>query len=381
MKTNEDIKKQKWFVVALTMLLMVALSTTGCNKDDPFEPEEEDPIVVLPVIDTTSPTVSLLSPLASANNVAVNIDITATFSEPMKSTSINLLNFTLKQGSTPVVCSVSYTNNVATLNPLTNLAVSTTYTVTITTNVMDLAGNKLAIEKTWDFITSSTAGSVVTIVNLGSSSNFVILSKAGISTTGVTAISGDIGVSPISAAAITGFSLVSDGTGVFSTSTLVSPGKVYAADYAVPTPANLGTAIGAMDAAYTDAAGRSDADFINLGAGDIGGMTLVPGLYSFNTGISVSTSIVFDGETNDVWIFQSTGALSMASATAMTLSNGAKAKNIFWQVDTCTLGTTASLKGNVLSAGAISLSTGATVSGRLLSKTAVVLQANTITKP
>ncbi len=78
-------------------------------------------------------------------------------------------------------------------------------------------------------------------VDLGTAGNYVILAKSGISTTGVTAVSGDLGLSPAAASFITGFSLTLDSSNQFSTSPIVA-GKVYAADYAVPTPANLTTA-------------------------------------------------------------------------------------------------------------------------------------------
>src|ERR1700690_1649643 len=125
-------------------------------------------------------------------------------------------------------------------------------------------------------IEKKAAGRVT--VNLRSSGNFVILSKSEISTTGTTAIIGNIGVSPIAATAITGFGLIMDRLNRFSTSSLVT-GKVYAADYKPPTPVMLTTAVGDMQTAYTDAAGRTLPNFTELGAGNIGGMTLQPGLY------------------------------------------------------------------------------------------------------
>jgi hypothetical protein len=115
-------------------------------------------------------------------------------------------------------------------------------------------------------------------VNLGAAGNFVILAKAGISTVPTSVITGDIGVSPIGSSAITGFALNLTAGSAFATSAQVS-GKVYAPAYAAPTPANLITAIGDMQTAYTDAAGRTIPDFTELGAGQIGGLTLVPGLY------------------------------------------------------------------------------------------------------
>jgi len=218
-------------------------------------------------------------------------------------------------------------------------------------------------------------------VDLGSASNFVILAKSGISTTGNTSIVGDIGVSPIAATAITGFGLIMDSSNQFSTSSLVT-GKVYAADYAVPTPAKMTTAVLDMEAAYTDAAGRTDPDETELGAGNIGGMTLAPGLYKWSSGVTIPTDVTLSGGKNAVWIFQIAGTLDISSATKVILSGGAQAKNIFWAVaGVVALGTTSEFNGNILAKTMIAMNTGATLNGRALAQTAVTLIANTITVP
>jgi len=126
-------------------------------------------------------------------------------------------------------------------------------------------------------------------VNLGSAGNFTILAKSGISTTGATAIGGNIGASPVAASSITGFGLIMDSTNTFATSSLVS-GRVYAADYASPTPATMSTAISDMQTAYVDAAGRTTPTATELGAGNLGGMTLAPGLYKFSSNVIIPTS-------------------------------------------------------------------------------------------
>jgi hypothetical protein len=214
-------------------------------------------------------------------------------------------------------------------------------------------------------------------VALGLSANYVILSKAGISTTGVTSIVGNIGVSPIAATAITGFGLVLDRTGQFSKSPLVI-GKIYAATYAVPTPANLTTAIHNMEAAYTDAAGRAS-EVNELGAGNIGGMTLAPGVYKWGTDVTIPTDVTLSGNSNAVWIFQIAGGLKISSAKNVILTGGAQAKNIFWQVaGVATLGTTSDFKGIILSKTAIVMQTGAVITGKALAQTAVTLDANKV---
>ena len=219
-------------------------------------------------------------------------------------------------------------------------------------------------------------------VNLGTASNYVILAKTGVSTTGVTSVVGNIGVSPAAASFITGFGLIADSSNVFSTSSLVT-GKIYAADYAVPTPANMTTAISDMQTAFTDAAGRTSPDFTELGAGDISGKTLAAGLYKWGTGVLVTNAgVTLSGGSNDIWIFQIAGNLTVNNSATVTLSGGAQAKNIFWQVSgSATLGTAVNFSGNILSQTLISLNTGATMTGRALAQTAVTLNANTVTSP
>jgi hypothetical protein len=106
-------------------------------------------------------------------------------------------------------------------------------------------------------------------VDLGSAEEYAILAKSGISTVPMSAVTGNLGVSPAAATYITGFSLTVDSTNVFSTSPQVT-GRVYAADYASPTPSDMTTAVGDMEQAFTDAAGRAP-DVTELGAGNIGG--------------------------------------------------------------------------------------------------------------
>jgi len=220
-------------------------------------------------------------------------------------------------------------------------------------------------------------------VNLGNAGNFVILAKSGVSTTGTTAIVGDVGVSPAAATFITGFGLIADSSNQFSTSSLVT-GKLYAADYTPPTPSTMTTAVSDMETAYIDAAGRTNPDATELGAGDISGMTLYSGLYKWSTGVLINTGVTLDcqNNTNAVFIFQIAQDLTVGNGAIITLSGGCQAQNIFWQVaGQTTLGTTSNFKGNILDQTAIALNTGASLNGRALAQTAVTLDANAVTIP
>jgi hypothetical protein len=192
-------------------------------------------------------------------------------------------------------------------------------------------------------------------------------------------ITGKIGVSPIAATAITGFSLTADATNVFSRSTQVT-GGVYAANYHEPTPSDLTTTVGDMEIAYTDAAGRTTPDELNLGGGHLGGMTLEPGLYTFTTPVDILTDIIINGSSTDTWIFQTTGNLLLAANKRVTLDGGALASNIVWQVaGHVEVGVGAHMEGILLVKKHAEFLTGSSLTGRILAQTAVTLQSSTVT--
>ena len=218
-------------------------------------------------------------------------------------------------------------------------------------------------------------GGLVPKVNLGVAGNFAILSKSGITNVSQSAVTGDVGSSPITGAAI-----------LLSCAEVT--GTIYTVDAAGPLPcrvtnaSRLTTAISDIEAAYTDAAGRLNPNFLNLGAGNIGGITLTPGLYKWTSAVIIPTNITIFGGANDVWIFQIAGTLDMSSAVRITLIGGAQAKNIFWQTTgAVTLGTNSHFEGIILGKTAINMKTGASINGRALAQTAVTLQMNTVTEP
>jgi hypothetical protein len=226
---------------------------------------------------------------------------------------------------------------------------------------------------------SNGSGAGPAAVNLRSAGDFVILAKTGVSTTGTTSIVGDVGISPAAATFITGFGLTMDASNQFATSSLVT-GHVYASDYSPPTPTKMTTAVSDMETAYTDAAGRTNPDHTELGAGDITSMTLAPGLYKWGTGLTISAAgVTLSGGANDVWIFQIAQNLEVADGAHITLSGGAVASHVFWQVaGQATIGTTAGMNGIILSQTAIVLNTGATLNGCAFAQSAVSMDANTV---
>lgn len=122
--------------------------------------------------DVTPPTVVSVTPLSNATSVAVNTKLIINFSEPMMSSSINSSTFTLKQGSSTISSTITYSANTATLTPSASLTGNTVYTGTVTTLAKDAAGNALSSDYTWTFTTvavstgKSFSADVMPVLNL-----------------------------------------------------------------------------------------------------------------------------------------------------------------------------------------------------------------------
>ena len=226
-------------------------------------------------------------------------------------------------------------------------------------------------------------------VLLGGAADFTILTKTGISTAPTSTVTGDIGVSPIAASAITGFDLTAYPSNVYSTSVQIK-GRVYAANYAIPTPSLLTKAIGDMETAYTDAAGRalSSKSTLNIQSGLISGTTFGRGVYKWGSDVMFSSDIYITGSSEDIFIFQTTGNLVVGSGANIFLVEGVrgggmpKASNIVWQVaGYLSAGTTAHLEGTFLVKTHAVFQTGSSLNGRILSQTACTLDSATITQP
>ncbi|OGS34749.1 MAG: hypothetical protein A2293_03580 [Elusimicrobia bacterium RIFOXYB2_FULL_49_7] len=217
-------------------------------------------------------------------------------------------------------------------------------------------------------------------VDLGSTAGFAVLAGSLISNIPASDITGDIGLSPSTGGNITGLS-ESEVTGtIFAVDAAGPAGSVAAAT-------ELTAAQSDLTIAYNNAAGRTPVptdEFLNPGTGNIGGMTLVAGLYKFTGGLLISGSnLTLTGSATDVWIFQIASDLLVDNDIHIVLADEAQAANIFWQVGTsAVIGTGVIFKGTIMADQSISLNTGAVVEGRLLASiAAVTLASNTITLP
>jgi hypothetical protein len=358
--------------------IYTATVTTGANSltgnalvsDNTFSfTTLEAPVVIMPVLNSTDP-------LNNATGVLSNKVVALNFNVVMDPLTINASTVTLMQGANAISGTVACSGTTATFTPSSVLVEGMIYTASVSTGVKDLAGNALAASSNFSFTTVAPVSvSNLATVNLGVAGNFAILSKTGVTDVFKSTVTGDIGASPITGGAI-----------LISCAEVA--GTVYSVDVntvlpcAITSPVMLTTAVSNMEAAYTDAAGRSNPDFTEFGAGNIGGKTLTPGLYKWSSAVTIPANVTISGGPNDIWIFQVAGTLSMSSAMNITLAGGAQAKNIFWVVaGAVTVGTTSHFEGNILGQTAINMLTGSSINGSLFAQTAVNLQMSTVTKP
>lgn len=217
-------------------------------------------------------------------------------------------------------------------------------------------------------------------VPLGASARYAVLAGSLVSNIPGSAVKGDVGLSPAGGSMITGF-----GGGEVS-------GTIYTVDAtgpagSVPAATDLTAAKGDLTRAYNDAAGRTpvpEGPFLDPGSGNMGGMTLQPGLYKFTSAASITGSdLTLSGGPTEVWIFQIAAELVVGNGIQVILAGGARPENIFWQVGTsATLGTTSVFKGTLMADQSITLNTGAVLDGRALASiAAVTLASNAITRP
>lgn len=425
----------------LMALLLVAV-VAGCGGSDGVlastSPGTSSSTVLPGVAGTTganatNPTVISASPSNLATNVPTSTEswtaasgvvssgtlVTATFNAAMTPATITAAGtFTLKTTTAgtnvPGTVTMNAANTIATFTPTAAaLTANTKYTATVTTAAKNAGGTAMPKAVAWSFTTNATALTGQAPVNLLTAGDFAILAQQGITLndttpTVTTVVTGDMGISPNGYASVTGanFTKTQDVSLDFWTSPEVvavpgvtASGRIYMSDD-TGSGASLGITTAKVlqakldvIAAYNDAAGRTAGTgaFSERGTGTLTGLTLVPGTYTWTTGVTWAgaSAVTLSGGPDDVWIFQIAGALTPGSSSTVTLVNptigGAlpQAKNIFWAVASgVTIGTTAHMEGEVLSKTAITLNTSATANSRLLAQTAVTVNAGgTVTQP
>jgi len=201
-------------------------------------------------------------------------------------------------------------------------------------------------------------------VNLGTSASYAVLAGTTVTNTGPSVINGDLGVWP-------GLAVVGFPPGIVNL-----PGVIHSGDAAAQQAQTD------LTAAYLDAEGRTPVTQ-DLTGQDLGGLTLTPGYYHFDTSAQLTGTLTLDaqGDPEAVFIFQIGSTLTTASNSSVNLINGARFCRVFWQVgSSATLGTTTDFYGHILALTSITANTGATVTGQLLARNgAVTLDTNVIT--
>jgi hypothetical protein len=348
--------------------------------------------------DITAPYVTATDPLNAAINVAPDKNILATFSEAMDpltiSTSFTITNTTL--GGTSIPGAVSYSGITAVFKPSADLSPNTTYAATITIGAKDLAGNAMLNNYVWNFTTGQ-----VTPPAIGSLSDFGVFGgNAGITNQGLNTVinNGSIGTTAASTL-ITGFH---DGTmGDIYTETPLNVGDVKGRIYtAPPTPGDATSFViatkGLADAniLYNSISPASKPGGTDPGAGELGGLTLAPGIYKSASGTFKITNgdLTLDakGDPNAVWIFQTAAGLTVgvagpAGARSVKMINGALPKNVYWYVGSAATINAAGggiMSGTIISSAGITFSTAGNavqtvLNGRAISLVASVTMVNT----
>jgi len=332
------------------------------------------------------------STIAAVNNTVTGKLVTATFSEKMMSGTVTPVGvFTLRDDTAASGVSGTVTMNtagtVATFTPSAALTPAHIYTATISTAAHTFAADA-AISKTvaWSFTTGSVAATGQAPVDLLSvlANNFVILAQVnGITDVPTSAITGNIGVSSTAGGTAIGVPCAE------------MTGTIYSPDAGGPSCATidatlLTTAVSDMGTASVEAAGRTQlVPVTGLGAGDISGMTLTPGVYTWSTFVLINsgapsgdaTGVTLDckGDSNAVFIFQSSQYLTLGSGAKVNLIGSCQAKNIFWSLSTdATLSSTSVFNGTILTATQVVMQSGAALHGRALAHTWVTLISNTV---
>ena len=375
-KGFSKIFNNKWF-----LFLLLAAFTAGCKKVT----EEKGIIGVCPMVIFTSPA-------DTDTIVSISKKIDATFNEVMAPSTITTTSFTLKNGTTAITGVVTYSGVTATFSPSANLEPNTTYTGTMLAGVKDPAGNAMINDYVWTF----TTGNAPTVPpDLGSISNFGSFGgSAGMTNQGINTIinNGSIGTTA-APTLITGFH---DGTsGAVYTETPLNIGNVTGGIFTgPPSPGTAASFIiatnGLADAniAYNNMSPASRPGGTDPGAGQLGGLTLAPGIYKSASGtFDITTAdLTLDGkgDPNAVWIFQTAAALTVGiagpvGARSVILINGASAKNVYWYVGSAaTINGTGGgvMVGTIIASAGVTFSTAGNTVQTVLNGRAISLNAS-----
>lgn len=337
--------------------------------------------------DITAPTVTVTNPVNLATNIPIDKKINATFSEEMRQASMVTTNFTMKEtvSGNNVNGTVAYDvqNDIVTFSPLLSLTADTDYTMTVTNGAKDLAGNALVVPAVgglpvpnpWTFRTAPASVPLVPLaINLGSAATFGIAAGAGMTSTGITTVNGDVALSPTGTCTDAAFNCAAatyqNAAGLTVNGTIFFAGDTDPAGSGVTASAvknDLNTAwLQGMAKVATMTVAGDQLSSVNHYA---------PGVYlNANLNMAVGGLAILDGggDANATFIFKVTTDLSdsgiVANPSVISLTGGTQAKNVWFVVgNDATIGDGSIWNGNVLAGNDLTINTGAKMLGRALS--------------
>ncbi|MGZ5246825.1 MAG: ice-binding family protein [Flavitalea sp.] len=340
--------------------------------------------------DIIIPSVVSVAPSNGELGVSLKTSVTAIFSEIMDSSTINASTFTLTQGTTIITGNLSYSGTTLTFVPSADLVHNTVYKGTITTGAKDLAGNSLQADFVWNFRTEQAAVPAPTITGelFG-----VFGGSAGITNQGLNTVinNGSIGTTGASTL-ITGFH---EENGPIYTETDLNVGLVKGKIYTAPPAPGDETSFaiaqkGLADATalYLSISPASKPGGIDPGAGELGGLTLAPGIYKSESGTFKITNgdLTLDAKGNPdaVWIFQTAAGLTVGiagpvGARSVKMINGALPKNVYWHVGSAATINGAGggvMVGNIIASAGVTFSTPGNATQTVLDGRAISLNAS-----
>jgi hypothetical protein len=354
-----------------SLLVLLLTSLAGCGQQL-VEFGTNNPGV------SSGPTVTSTDPLDTATDVGVSRTVNATFSEQMDPATITMATFTLKQGTTAIAGTVKYAGMTATFTPATDLS-SNTFTATVSTGAKSAAtGNALAADYMWTFKTPTNVPPVPLAINLRGAAAFGLASRAGLTSTGVTVVNGDV--------ALYSNPTCTDSTGGpggasqdCSIKTYSSPtgmtvnGSIF---YAADPFDNGGTANSVtndLQIAWTEGKNKADTNGPVV-SNQMSGKVFSPGVYHNATlGMSIGGVATLDAQNdaNAIFIFKVdssfTDSGTLLQPSRIDLINGARARNVWFVVGSdLTIGSGTIWNGNILVGGTATIKDGSTMNGRVL---------------
>ena len=350
-------------------------------------------------VDNTHPTITLTAPASAGTNVALNASVNATFSEAMDPATIcgaanttatcPVASFTLATSAAspaPVLGAVTYDamNNIATFTPSSPLASGTSYTATVTTGATDLAALALvagAVPNPWSFTTGTVLAP--SAINLGTAASFGIASQAGLTSTGVAVITGDVALYPTATCTDSTGNLGASQTCLVktysSTTGMTVNGSIYWAGDPFDSGATAHQVAIDLNTAWVE--GKNKVDTFATGSllGELGapgpaGKVLNAGVYhEAALGLAQGNVVTFDaqGDANAIFIIKIDSSFvdsgTLGNPTTVKLANGAQAKNIWFIAGLdITIGQGTIWNGNILAGRTATVNKGSAVVGRIL---------------